>query len=740
VTQTLDITLRCDALGGELLVTEATIVEALSTPTRAVVHAQSRDDIDGAAALRAPAELEITLDGSPVRRFHLLVVAFQLDGVHRGHARRYTIELAHPLALLELRADVRMFQEKDAQEIVQEVLDGAGIASGDVRFSLRRKPGKRTYCVQYRETDLAFVSRLCEHEGIFYFIHDDDASAPITFADAQEAAPPIEGESTLSLHQDEVFGASVGEIVFETVATPSGVTVGDYNFDNPALDLHASHVAEGAAVGDHYEYATGQRTPDEAKTLAELRCQAIVASRTVGRGDSTRMELRAGAWFELEQAARAALDGKYLIRSVEHRFVAHANERGEAWQAYSNQFTCIPFSAQFRPPRTTPRPRIRGAHSVVVTGPPGSEIHTEKLGQMKGKFFWDRVGKSDDTSSCWMRVVQLPIGGSMALARVGWEMAVAYQDGDPDRPIAISRLYNAEKTSPYAYPAAKTRMAFQTPSSPGGGKSNEFRMEDGGGGMEMFVNASKDFDAQTNNNKTQKIGVDEKLDVGVDCAVTIGASQTVSIGANETVKVSSDMTLEVAGSRTKTVGASETVTVSGSIEMNIDGSDTETTGASHTTIAALGIDRSSKSSQSLTVGGSMLSASATGVSVAVAGAKSETIGGAKIVASGAAVKETVIGALATTVGGVCVQAAAANRSGATKGAAAVTVGGLLCANAAGKVSLQANKIAIRVAGVANLLGGGGILNLTPGSAAFVGLVTLDASGSITLSGNPNLVG
>jgi type VI secretion system secreted protein VgrG len=752
VARTLEIALRCGALGADLRVTEATVVEAISRPTRAVVHAESPETLDGEAAVRAPAHLEISLDGEPVRHFHLVVMALQLDGLRRGGMRRYTIELAHELALLELRSDVRIFQEQDAQAIVQAVLDTAVVVLGDVTFSLQRTPVTRTYCVQYRETDFDFISRICEHEGIFYIIEDDASSARVTFADAQSVFQPIDGEPSLRLLDDDMHGSGIHDLAFETVATPERVTVGDYNFETPGVDLHATHAAAGAAAGDHDEFAAGHTTPDEGKVLAEIRCAELVSSRTVGRGASDRVEMRAGAWFELEQAARDAHNTKYLLHRVEHRFVTRASDRGEAGDAgetsearemgetYQNRFTCGLFEAPFRPPRITPRPRLRGVHSAVVTGPSGSEIHTEKLGRMKAKFPWDRLGKEDDTSSCWMRVVELPIGGSMALARVGWEMAVAYQDGDPDRPVAVARLYNAEKTSPYAFPAAKSRMSLQTPSSPGGGKSNEIRMEDGGGGMELFVNASKDADAQTNNNKTETIGVDEQLEVGVDSAVTIGASQSVTIGASETTQVSADMTVEVAGSRTKSVSASETVSVSGCIEVNVDGDDTETVGASRTTLAALGVDRSAQGSSSLTVGGSMISAAAAGVSVAVAGARSETVGGVKIVASGGAVKETVIGALASTVGGVCVQAASGHRLASTKGPAAITVGGLLTANAASKISIQANKVAIRVLGVANLVGGGGVLNLTPGSAAFVGLVTLDASGSITLSGNPNLVG
>lgn len=735
----LDLTFTCASLQGEIVVASATIHEAISTPSRAAVHLLAQEDLDGEPAIGQPAHLQISIEGEPVRDYHLVVVSFELAGSQGGKWRRYTIELVHELWLLTLRTDARIFQEKDAQEIAAAVLDGAGIAADHVTWSLQRTPVKRTYCVQYRETDLAFMSRLLEHEGIFYFIHDDGASTHVTFADAQGAFPPVEGDPVYSLIDEHMHGGGVHELVLESRALPDKVTLGDYNFETPGVELTSAHQAPEVVGGDWFEYAAGHRTQDEGAVLARIRYEEIAAGKTVGHGRSDLMAMRAGSWFELEGPSREALAGKYLVRSVEHRVVIRPRE-GDARDAYyENDFTCIPCGTPFRPPRAAPRAGVLGAHSAVVTGPSG-EIHADPLGRMKGKFFWDRLGKDDDTSSCWMRVAQLPIGGSMALARVGWEMSVGYFDGDPDRPIAIHRLYTAERVPPYTYPAAKTRMALQTLSSPASGKSNEIRMEDGAGGMQLFVNASKDYDSKTNNNKTEDVGVDERVEIGVDAESTVGASETISVGANETTSVSSDMGLVIGGSREETVGASETVTVSGNLDTSVTGSDTETTGGSHTTLAALGVSKTAKGAFSLTVGGSMVSASGLGVGLAVAGARSETIGGASISASGTTVTETVVGALARTVGGVMVQAAGANRLGTTKGPAAITVGGVACASAGGKIAMKAKKISIKVAGMANLLGGGGIINLTPGWASFVGLVTLDASGSITISGNPNLVG
>ncbi|KYF49759.1 hypothetical protein BE04_24700 [Sorangium cellulosum] len=733
-----EVTLRCPELPDELLVQAAHVVEAISSPTRAVVHAISGDDIDVEAPIGRAALLEVSVDAEPVRHFQLVVTSVRFDGVYRGAQRRYVIELAHELELLSLRADVRMFQDKDAREIVAAVLEGAGVPSAHVSWSLSRPPWKRTYCVQYRETDFAFLSRLCEFEGIFYFAHDDGASTHVTFADSQGAFPPIEGESVIHLADDH-HGSGVHQLEIETCATPDQVSVGDYNFETPGVVLTKRHAAADSPRSDSFEYPAGHRTSDQGATLARLRLEALAAESTIGRGRSDRMSFRAGSWFELGEASRDELSGQYLLTRVEHHFAPQPDEgASRAW--YKNDFTCIPHATPFRPPRATARARVRGVHSAVVTGPSGSEIHTDELGRMKARFFWDREDPQDDTSSCWIRVVQLPLGASQAIARVGWEMAVVYVDGDPDRPVGIARLYNAEKTSPYGYPAAKTRMALQTPSSPASGKSNEIRMEDGGSAMEFFMNASKDWDTHVNNNRTDTVAVDEKLEIGVDGSVTIGANETVQIGASRTASVSADEGVSIGADRTKTVGGSETVTVSGNISVDVKGSDSETTGGSHTTLAAMGVERTSTGSQSLTVGGSMVSVGALGVSHTVVGALSETVGGAKIAVSGASVTESVVGAYASTVGGVSVQAAGGNRQAATKGRSAVTVGGLLSANAAGKVSIRAKKVAVRVMGVANLLGGGGVLTLTPGSASFVGLVTLDASGSIKISGNPNLVG
>jgi len=735
----IDFTLELSAIPDGATMLSAFVNEGLSTPTRGTVVFLSTEDIDGEAAIGQPAKLTLTFEDAPFRYFHFIVSGFTLDALVGEDRKRYVVDLVHELSLLSLRSDVRIFQEKDAKAIVTDVLTGAGLDAGAYSFSLRRTLPVRTYDVQYRETDFDYVSRLLEHEGVFYFANDTDGATAVTIADDPGVFTPIDGDPALAILDDDEHGDGVSDLVIEDRVAPKTATVCDYNFETPGVNLQSKREGGISTTGDFFEYAAGFQKPDEGDALAQIRMEEIVAAQQTVSGRTERRALRAGATFDLEGADRDALNTTYLLTSVRHRVVLRDETGSTGRVAYENRFTAIPADRPYRPVRRAPKPKLNGLHSAVVTGP-GGEIHTDELGRMKGKFFWDRVGKADDKASTWMRVNQLPISGSMALARMTWEMSIAYFDGDLSRPLAVNRLYNAEKTSPYGYPAAKTRMSFQTPSTPGGGNSNELRMEDGGGGMEMYIHASKAYESKTINNKTETVDVDEKINVGTDADVTVGANQTVSIGASLSATVSANAGNKVTGDRTKSVGASETVSVSGNIGAVVKGSDTETVGGSQTTLAALGVDKTSKGSYSLTVGGSLIQAAGMGVTFMLAGAKSETVGGVKIAASGAGVTESIIGAYAATVGGAIVQAAGANRMGATKGAAAVTVGGLVNVNAGGKVSITAKKVAIRVLGVANFLGGGGILNMTPGSVAFVGLVTLDASGSIKISGNPNLVG
>jgi type VI secretion system secreted protein VgrG len=736
----LTATLECAPIGA-VHVLSARVHEAISEPTSGYVRFTSDAPVDLDGPIGQTAHLAV-VGNDVTRHFHLLVARVTYEGL-RSQRYVYGVDLVHELHRARLRTDVRTFQQMTAKDIIAKVLLGAGVAADHTDWKVARTLLQRVYCVQYRETDFAFVSRLLEHEGIFYLTSDDDSATKITFADGPDAFTAIDGDSSLAVNDESARGHGVFDFEVEYSSVPDASTLKDWNYETPRIDLKVrTETGAASPQGETFEFPGGFPTMAEGNALVKLRAEELVSRKTVGRGSSDHITLQPGRWFELTGTSRESLATKYVVRSVTHEVVVNVFEQdGEgAGRDYVNTFTCSPQAMPYRPPRVTPPARVHGSHNVVVMGPSGEEIHTEPLGRMKAKFFWDRVGKDDDSASCWIRVTQLPIGSSMTLARTKWEMIVRYVHGDPDRPVAVARTDNGSHTAPYAYPAAKTAMSMKTLSSPGGGKFSEISMEDGGGGMKWAMTAAKDYVEQTNNNKSETIAVDEKLTVGSDANLIIGSNQKTSIAASQTTSISSDHGIKIGGNRTKSVSASETCTISGNETNKITGSDTETTGGSWIGMAALGLTKTMQGSHSETVAGSKLQLAAMGLSTSVIGAYSETVGAVKICVTGGKATESSIGALAVTVGGVVVHAAAGNRIASSSGSGAVTVGGAAIANAGEKFAIKAKTIKIIVGGVANFTGGGGIITLTPASASVVPLVTFKGSGGVKLTGSPNVTG
>ncbi len=734
----LTLGLDLPPLGDDLMVVRATIREAISTPTRATVLVQAVDDVAEADLLDRPATLSLSVGEEAARELPLVVTEATYEGTTRdelGDRHVYRLTLEHAMVRLRLRTNCRIFQDQDVATIVKEVLEGGGVPSDHVAIELADATEPRAYCVQYRESDFDFVSRLLEFEGAHYLIADVGEGPSLVVSDAASGFPPIDGD-TDEVILGEGFGGGVRDLEVETIATPARVSLNDYNHEQPPLSLIAEAIVDvPSSFGTEvYTYGEGYQLPAAGLRLAKLRAEALAATHETLTGTINEPTLRPGRTFQLSGVAREDFARGWLVTEVLHECEARGG------QSYRARFRAIPDDVPYRPPVSTPRPKMRGYHVAVATGPSGEEIHTDAEGRMKAHYFWDREGPTDDGSSRWMRLCQLPIGGSMALARVGWEMSVAYRGGDPDRPVAVHRLYNAEKASPYAQPGASARSAFQTASSPGAGNSNELRMDDTSGSQELFAHASYDFNSVTKNDKTETVGVDETTDIGTSSVLAVGVDETIDIGANRTLTIGAGEKIQIGADRSKSVGGSETVTVLESITTKIAGSDAETVGGSHTSLAAGGIERTSVGSQTVTVGGSMINLAASGVSVAVLGAKNESVGGAKIALAAGGCGDSTVGAMAINVGGVVLQAAGGNRMGSATGSSAVNVGGVAMANGGSKLQMSAKKITVRVAGVANLTGGGGIVTLTPGTATFVGIIGSEGSGGVKIKGNPNLVG
>jgi type VI secretion system secreted protein VgrG len=725
-----------------LHVVSARIDEALSEVARASAVLVGEVDVDDAAIVGAPVALVVSRDGASARFFHGIVEAFAFEGALRAGRRRYRVDLAHELVRLEHRADMRLFLEEDARSVVAAVLEGAGLPATRIAWSVARALPKRRQTTQRRETDLAFVRRLLAHEGVAFVAEHGEEGATLRLFDHPAAITPIAGGDALVLRADRAHGPGVHRFEVETIALPGRVTLGDVDEEHPDVDLFASADVGAGGRFERFDYPGGQATPEEGRVLARLRAEEIAARRLVARGASDRLELRPAASFALAGATRAALDRRWQLTRVAHRFELRP-EDGEAAAAfrptYANTFEAIPEATPFRPP-LPPRVPARGVDAAIVGAPRGQEIHVDALGRLVARFAWDHGEAPDGASSRALRLVQVPIGGSMTLARAGWEVAVAYAHGDPDRPIAIGRRYDATTPAPYAYPGAAARSSFQSASTPGGAAVNELRASDDAGSEELFLHASKDLATTVGANQRATIGANDSRTVGATSSTAIGGARTEAIGGSLATTVGADESTHVGASRTSSVGGAESVTVSGNVTEIVAGADSEVVGGSAITTGALGVTRTVTGSASLAIAGSRVSATAGSASVAVAGARSETIGGSSIAIAGSSIASSSIGAMALTIGGVQVQAAGGNATGGAKGPSVFTVGGVTVANAAGTLSIKSKRVAITAGALANLVGGGATLTLTAGSASFVGVVGVDASGGLKLVGNPNLLG
>ena len=508
----LRLSLTCGALG-TVDAASATVREGISTPTQALVRILTDAPIDVTTPVGAKATLSATVDGVPSRTWALVVVSVRHEAV-RGEKLRYAIELANPLHLLRFRSDVRINQKMTAIDIVSGVLSRSTIGLSPTWKVTRTLP-VRVYCVQHRETDFDFISRLLEHDGIFYVCNDGDAGDALTLSDAPSSFVPIDGTAEVRLAEGDRQGG-VQELEVEYAWTTDQVAVRDWNFLFPSTPLDGVTTVGQTVDGATFEFPGSFSSMDEGTALATVRGERVGSCLQVGRGHSDVLSFRPGRTFELAGASREPLNTTWLVRDVVHTFDILKLESSTHDASYRNVFVSSPAAQPYRPPRCAPAPIAAGSDCVVVTGPAGQEIDTDTYGRLTAKFYWDRVGPDDNTSSMAIRYAQMPIGGSMALARVGWEMVVRYLYGDPDRPIAVARVDNAVHTSPYAYPAAITAMSFKTHSSPGAAAFNEVTMQDSGGGMDYGVTAAKDYFEQVNNDKTQKITANETLDVGVD--------------------------------------------------------------------------------------------------------------------------------------------------------------------------------------------------------------------------------
>jgi type VI secretion system secreted protein VgrG len=530
-------------------------------------------------------------EGKQPRFIHGIVTAFaQLPDASR--LSRYRAIVSPKLWILTRIQNCRIFQNQTIPDIIKQVL--AGI---DVAWELQGSYQPLEYCVQYRETDFNFVSRLMEEAGIFYFFRHTKETHKLVISDSKASHHDMPGQA--SLIYEEVGGggrdeARISSWVKTQELSPGKFSLQDYCFETPQTNLQTSQdilpttkvgkISHKLKVGGNdrfeiYDYPGRYDNKGLGKEITKHAMEEIEMSQFVIQGESNEFHLTSGYRFVLRNHPHA--DGSYILTSLTHSASEGGFHSGEeiGKNQYANSFRCIPLSLPFRPPRVAVKPHVWGCQTAVVVGPSGEEIYTDKYGRVKVQFHWDREGHNNESSSCWIRVATHWAGqqwGAIHLPRIGQEVVVDFLEGDPDRPIIVGSVYNAMNMPPYALPANKTQSGIMSDSSPRSGGYNQIRFEDMDGSEEILVHAQKDMNTTVENDETLTVKHDETIEISNNQTTTVGADRSATIRGKDTKTVYGDSTATVMGSESSTIGSSRSTKIAASDSLTTAGTITIT--------------------------------------------------------------------------------------------------------------------------------------------------------------------
>ncbi len=513
--------------------------EAISKPYYMKLRLVSEDaQIDFSQMMDKSAVLTFSLLKDGVERYlHGIVNRFE----QREQHNRFTIYHAtviSPLWYLTQRFNCRIFQYKSAKDIIEEILKEA-LPTLKFKFRLDAALESRDYCVQYRESEFAFICRLLEEEGIFYFFEHSQEGCDLIFADGSFAHHPIPNDENVIFnpqHYGQVGDEHISQFFYAEQICSGKVSLRDFNFKRPFTPEGEQMTSEHSEL-EIYDYPGRFQEGGQGSRFAKIRLEEQQTKRKVANGQSFCTSLIPGYYFNLEEHSRNDFNQRYLLTELRLRVeqpqvLEETGSGSTAESIFDSQFECIPFSVPFRPAKITPKPIMRGTQTAIVVGESGDEIYTNKHGEIKVQFHWDREGQNNDKSSCWIRVSQQWAGigwGGINIPRVGQEVIVDFLEDDPDRPIVTGRVYNGKHTTPYSLPSEKTKSTLKSRSSPGGRGFNEIRFEDKKGKEQLFFHAEKDYDLRVKHDRREYIGNDHSLIVKKDVQHLIEERQNVTV-------------------------------------------------------------------------------------------------------------------------------------------------------------------------------------------------------------------
>ena len=578
------------------------LTEGLSEPFRLELMLSSFDpNISFSALMDQSVTFTFWQGEQPVRYLNGIVTSFGLGktGFVRTH---YQMVVEPALARAAFQSDSRIFQHQNSEKIIRTLLQKNRVEK--VSFEPLPSDWEREYCVQYRETDLAFIERLAAEEGWYYYFDHRADSHELRFGH-QSIASPILGTLTYNAKPagDRSF-ACLWRFDYCRKVTTTSQTLRDYTFLNPNYNLEHQHHSQASGITDSdtsksavnsttvyekYDYPGRYKKDEQGNPFSLYRLESELALSETANAAGDDMRVVPGYGFTLEGHANSAFNQDWLVVRVEHfgkQTGSLDEEAGEEGNRYENTLFLIPHNKPWRSP-LKPRPIIRGTQVAHVTGPEGEEIYCDEWGRVKLQFPWDRLGNFDEHSSCWVRVVQGWAGaqyGNMMIPRIGHEVLVKYLNGDPDQPIVVGRTYHSTTEPPYELPKHKTRMTIKSKTHKGNG-FNELRFEDEMGREEVFIHAEKDLNhivkhdetTQVGHDRTEQVGRNETIHIGNDRMETVGQDEDLtinrdqirSIGRNRITKIEKDDILNVNNNRRVNVHADSLIKVGQDLTIEI---------------------------------------------------------------------------------------------------------------------------------------------------------------------------
>lgn len=489
------------------------------------------------------------------------------------------------------RKNYRIFQHLTAPDMVKQILGNYPFPS---RFLLTRNYRTWDYCVQYRETDANFVMRMFENEGIWFWFEHSGGEHALVITDDIGLANPFPGYASVPYYgladshpdEDHLSSWSAGS----TIKSGQYMTR-DYNFTMPRSDLATSRDQSGEHAHGSYEvfdYPGGYADFDEGEDYARVRAEELQSRHRRSRANGTARGIAPGYLFTLSNHPDPKQNREYLVVATQYDFTDNDYQAtdGASGQSLQILLQTHPSDQPFRPERLTLKPQTKGPDTATVTGPKGQELYTDEYGRVKVSFPWNRYCSKDENSSCWIRVSHPWAGanfGGMHLPRIGQEVLVDYLNGDPDRPVIVSRLYNAFQMPPWDLPANATQSGILTRSSQGGGydNANALRFEDKKGEEQLWIHAEKNQDIEVENDETHWVGNDrsktidrdETSHIKRDRTETVDRHETITVHGNRKEEVDGNETIDIHKNRTETVDGNETITIHQNRTETVDGNE-----------------------------------------------------------------------------------------------------------------------------------------------------------------------